>query len=126
MCDECNTGEAVVIQTHLNLFNGDKDFNKNHWGVKIYFKKKRVVLIDKCLVALIEDLNRNSFPTIFSCCGHGMLNPYILLYVRDKQDEDRVVDIARSYWGNKNYNIETNNIIWKHFDGYYPIYMSYK
>jgi len=119
MCDECNTGEATVIYSRLNIFN--PSVRKNDlWGVKIFFARRKIVVVDKCMIEVIEDLNSNGFPTIFSCCGHGELKPYIFFYARDKQDEDRVTDIVSSYWGNKSYDICSRGIRLKSFQDYYP------
>ena len=121
MCEDSNTGEADVIHSHLNFFDGSKDFDDNPFKVKIYFSRRKTVVVDKCMIGVIEELNKSGFPTIFSCCGHGDLNPYIVLYVCDKQGEDRAIDIISSHRGNKSYEIDKKHIRWQHFDGYYPI-----
>jgi len=120
MCEERNTGSAIVIHSHLNLFDG-RTPKESPFGVKIYFDRTKVVFVDKCMVDLIEDLNKNGLPTIFSCCGHGSKKPYILLFVSGNIEGNKALNIVRYHLGNQNYTITSKDIYWNSFKGYYPI-----
>lgn len=58
----------------------------------------RVQDIDSCLVPIVAALNAGGVPTVACCCGHGKINPSIIL------DDDRWLVImpraeAEAYFG---------------------------
>lgn len=52
---------------------------KCHVPTNIKDSKGRVVNVDKCLKEAIESLNDKGMKTIASCCGHGIINPSVII-----------------------------------------------
>ena len=128
MCEENNTGEATIVSCRKTFLTPPVD--GQYVKATINFAKRKVVKVDKCIVPLIEELNENGFPTMFSCCGHNNTErPYVLLYIRkDKEDEDKkkAMEIVRNHWNYKNYKIEDMFLWWNDFNGYRAIHITPK
>ena len=52
---------------------------KCHVPTNVKDSKGRIVHVDKCLKGAIENLNAHGIKTIASCCGHGVVQPSILV-----------------------------------------------
>lgn len=52
---------------------------KCHVKTNITDSKGRPIYVDKCLKEAVENLNAKGFKTIASCCGHGYLQPNIVI-----------------------------------------------
>lgn len=45
-----------------------------------YYSERDYVLIDRCMVDQIIELNRAGIKTTGCCCGHGKTEPTIVMY----------------------------------------------
>jgi len=57
---------------------------KCHVATNLKDKEGRIIYVDKCLKEAVENLNANGFTTIASCCGHGIIQPSIVIEIDNK------------------------------------------
>lgn len=52
---------------------------KCHVPTNIKDGKGNIIHVDKCLKEAIENLNKAGLKTLASCCGHGVVQPNIVI-----------------------------------------------
>lgn len=55
---------------------------KCHVPTNVKDSQGRIVYVDKCLKEAVENLNEKGFKTIASCCGHGIIQPSIIIELK--------------------------------------------
>lgn len=56
---------------------------KCHVPTSLKDSKGRIVCVDKCLKEAVENFNARGIETIASCCGHGVIQPSVLIKLKD-------------------------------------------
>ena len=80
---------------------------KCHVKTSLKDSSGRFIYVDKCLKEAIENLNKQDIKTIASCCGHGIIQPSIIINLkREKMKETQEILIKMGF---KN----INNNVWQ-------------
>jgi len=65
---------------------------KCHVETTVKDSKGNPVFVDKCLKEAIEYLNANGFKTIASCCGHGKVEPSIIIQSKEQEIKKKPIE----------------------------------
>ena len=67
-------------------------------AVKKVKYNSKIIFIDSCIVDDIKKLWEQGIKTVGSCCGHGKINPTVI--IDTKEDEKQMIELgySRSEW----------------------------